>query len=980
VTSFEDVVTLAPPAQGWIEGRAYGAEGRGLAKVKVTLRGLNPQTLDSIPEGMRDMWLAQVEAMGPEVMGHMISDLRFTTTDDEGRFQIEAPADPKQPHWLHLAHPDHVSVISKGFRKAITKPVEVTLVGGGTLEVEVFSPTGAPLPAAEVKISVATQEGQGPAVRSRTLSFAYDLSRLDRDALEAAIAAEVAIAEGVVAEEGAAAEGAAAEEAATSPAPAPTGPQVFKGVPPGSIQLHAKAPGFLAHDQPLQIAAGDRQRVTIRLGVGLTLRGRVQDPQGAPIAAAMVHGYAMKGRRMTQAQATSAEDGSFTLAGLDDADFNLSVAAAGFESNSGRRAYRPGGEPIVITLQRTHGISGRVVLSSGEPGGAGLQVKVRSLDARFGGASVASTAEDGTFQLQGLAQGRYRIVVQGAGLTTLDPVKVTIKDRGLTEVEIQVSRGSTATVVVTDAGQPVEGAKLALSPSVERMMLMAQGSQESGGLTDAKGHVELLGLAPGEHTFLVTKEGYAPAEVVVVVEAGRDPQPARASLVGGATLRCRVSQADGQPFDSKTIMIVAKGADFQTPEAFQTMATTDEEGRFESEGLSAGVYTLQVMNFGMGQGGGLRPLGEVRLQAAQTTQVELRLSRASASVRGVVIRGGKPKPGVQVSVYREGNMLAGFSQTVTDEAGRFSAKDLEAGTYVVSSDGARTTVTLRDDTPSEVRLEVKAGTVSGRLLNAAGQPARNAQLALLALDATSFEDAFRPQKETDELGSFQIENVRPGRYRLLATQPGVGATSGVEFTLLPEEAHTGVELQLGHGGGLELDLTRADGKPAAGAQLALFHLELGVFTQQLEGWYATATPTADRAGRVSLKHLIPGTYALLATSATHELGVLQGVSVAEGGTATGRIALALGGSLQVEAPPGSAVEVRLAGTKVPLGGTGSPMAQLFGLARTGPEGTLELKNLPPVELEVSGKTPAGRVLSAWRGRVVSGDAGVAALR
>ncbi len=325
-------------------------------------------------------------------------------------------------------------------------------------------------------------------------------------------------------------------------------------------------------------------------------------------------------------------------------------------------------------------------------------------------------------------------------------------------------------------------------------------------------------------------------------------------------------------------------------------------------------------------------------------------------------------------------MLAGFSQTVTDEAGRFSAKDLEAGTYVVSSDGARTTVTLRDDTPSEVRLEVKAGTVSGRLLNAAGQPARNAHLALLALDATSFEDAFRPQKETDELGSFQIENVRPGRYRLLATQPGVGATSGVEFTLLPEEAHTGVELQLGHGGGLELDLTRADGKPAAGAQLALFHLELGVFTQQLEGWYATATPTADRAGRVSLKHLIPGTYALLATSATHELGVLQGVSVAEGGTATGRIALALGGSLQVEAPPGSAVEVRLAGTKVPLGGTGSPMAQLFGLARTGPEGTLELKNLPPVELEVSGKTPAGRVLSAWRGRVVSGDAGVAALR
>jgi len=965
-----DLTAFQPPAQGWIEGRVFGAGGQGLAEVQVTLRGLNQQALESFPEGMRDMWLAQVEAMGPETMAHMISNLRFTTTDEEGRFRIAAPVEPKQAHWLHVAQADHVSVVSKGFRKVISKPVEVTLVRGATLEVEVFSPTGAPLPDAEVEIK-AVKQGEGPAVRSRTLSFVYDLSRLE----PAAYLAEEEPAE--AAAEGAAVEG--GDLSAPAQAAAPKGPRVFERVPPGTVYVYADAEGFLPQKQTLQLASGGRQRVTLRLGVGLSLSGRVQDPQGAPIAEATVHGYAMNGQQMTSSQATSSKDGSFTLRGLSDSDFHLSVAAAGFDSSSGRRAYRPGPEPVVVTLARTHGVSGRVVLGSGESAGAGLQISARSLDQRYGGAGVASTGEDGSFQLQGLAQGRYRIVVQGSGLTTLDPLEVTIKDQDLVDVEIEVARGSKARVVVTQRGEPVEGAKVSLKPSAE-LMFMPSGGQESGGQTDAQGQVRLPGLAPGEFTFLVTKEGYAPAEVVIVVEAGVDPEPARVTLAGGATLKGRVTQADGQPYRAKTIMIVAKGSDFQTPEAFQTMTVTDEEGRFEREGLSAGLYTLQTMSFGMGQGGGLRPLGEVRLEAAQTTQVELQLSRASASVTGVVIRGGKPKPSVQVSVYREGNMLAGFSQAMTDEAGRFSAKELEAGTYVVSSDGARTTITLRDDTSTEVRLEVKAGTVSGRLLDPAGKPARNARLALLSLDKTSFEDAFRPQEGTDELGSFQIENVRPGRYRLLATQPGVGATAGVEFTLGVEEAQTGLELQLGRGGALELDLTRADGKAAAGAKLALFHVELGVFTQQLEGWYATTTPVANREGRVSLEHLIPGTYALLATSATHELGVLQGVSVGEGGTARGRISLAQGGDLQIEAPPGSSIEVRLAGTKVPLGGTGTPLAKLFGVARTGAAGTLTLENLPPVELEVTGETSEGRALSTWRGRVVGGDAGVVALR
>ena len=429
------------------------------------------------------------------------------------------------------------------------------------------------------------------------------------------------------------------------------------------------------------------------------------------------------------------------------------------------------------------------------------------------------------------------------------------------------------------------------------------------------------------------------------------------------------------------VMLIPKEAGFGSPEAFQNSASTDQDGRFEQTGLAAGRYVLQALEMTGAQGSsGLRPLGEVLLEASQTTSVEFRLPEASAGVKGVVIKAGQPLSGTQVMIYKEGNLLDGFAQTTTDEEGRFEAKGLSAGTYVASANGAvKTTFTLSDEAQVELRLEIKAGVVAGSIVGPGGRPAAGATVKLLRLDSSSFEDVFKDQSPSDALGTFRIEDVRPGRYRILARSPGLGVTAGLEFTLGAEEARTDLALQLGAGGTLNLEVSRADTQPAAGAGVTLYHLELGVSASLSSGWNGSATPVTDSRGRVSLAHLIPGTYALFVATSSQEQAVLGSLEIPEGATTAQRLSLAPSGALEVQAPPGSAVELTLSGSKTPVGASAAPWAQAFGLARTGPDGLLNLSHLPAVAIDVRATTPEGRSLS-WTGKIASGEKSIAILR
>ncbi|MBL4848511.1 MAG: carboxypeptidase regulatory-like domain-containing protein [Planctomycetes bacterium] len=1004
-----------------LNGRVLGPDGKGLAKATVTLRGFSEQMLKQIPEGMRAMWLAQVEKQVGGALSQMLESQETTTTDAKGRFHLAGAKTPKDPHWLSVQHPTHVNVFSSSFTKEIKTPVEVTLVQGATLTVRLVAPGGAKVEQPNVTVAPEDPESLGKVV-SRSLNFSYDLTFETPDhsvqtaqakiraAQKGTVKTETQVDKAVAedSEESAALAEASSsgedealvEEASASDvgkwvqlisgdtvavASDDSSVRVFEGVPPGSLKVSGSAQGFRTTSETILLSSGESRELTISLEVGLAISGHVRSRSGKPIGEAHVSAFSMGGQSRRQIQATSDAQGAFTLRGLEDASYQVSAYAEGYEYNYRQaRSVRPGGEPLVILLDDTYHVRGRVLGPDGQPAAQGLQVSAKNTKQRYSAVAAASTGEGGTFDLAGLSAGTHVITVSGGDMTTLDPVTVVIKSADVEGVEVKVASGASAKVVVTDRGIPVAGVSLSVASGVDlaNNYFGRRMAQTGGQETDEKGVFVLKGLAPGEYEISARKEGFAPAKAVLVVDSDQEPRDVRIALVAGAVLQCRVLHADGTPFASKMIMIIPKDASLSSPAAFENTVSTSPEGRFEKKGLAAGNYMLQCLEMTSKKGGsGLRPIGEVRLEPSQTTSVELRLEEASASVTGVVIKAGKPLAGTQVAVYREGNLMAGFARTMTDDEGRFSAEGLSAGTYVVSANGAaKTSVTLSNNTPVEVRLEIKAGVVAGSLIGPDGQPAVAAGVTLQRLDEVSLEDTFKPQSQTDDLGTFRIEDVRPGRYRLLSHVPGVGATRGIEFTLGADEARTGLELKLGVGGGLTLEVMRADGKPAAGAQITLYHLELAVFSNQIGGWNAASTPVTNRHGKATLTHLIPGTYALFVGSTSHQMAVVSQIQVSDGASQTRRLDLTPGGSLEIQGPPGSTVEVSLAGSKAPLGGTGSPWAQLFGLAKTGPDGTLTLPYLPAVQVEVRVKTPEGRTLGPWKGAITSGDTAIATLR
>ena len=149
--------------------------------------------------------------------------------------------------------------------------------------------------------------------------------------------------------------------------------------------------GVVDHDfTPLAIAAwvleGDTLvEVDLDVRRGLALQGRVIDPEGRAVPDVSVDGWSTESS--AQAHAWSGEDGTFTLEGLPDEP--ILVEAGGFGTPWRRhsvRGVRPGGEEIVLRLERGAELRGRVIDGrSGEPSEAAVLLVPLVSEAEYGG-------------------------------------------------------------------------------------------------------------------------------------------------------------------------------------------------------------------------------------------------------------------------------------------------------------------------------------------------------------------------------------------------------------------------------------------------------------------------------------------------------------------------------------------------------------------------------------------------------------------
>jgi len=122
---------------------------------------------------------------------------------------------------------------------------------------------------------------------------------------------------------------------------------------------------------------------------GFAMEGTVTDPQGRPVAGAMVGQYIKRQRHSDAARATTNENGHYRLPSCDPGKYVLAVVADGFAPNSRSVSLTAEQRSFDLQLQRGESIRLRIVDQDGKPVagafiGAGLDREILLLDNTHG--------------------------------------------------------------------------------------------------------------------------------------------------------------------------------------------------------------------------------------------------------------------------------------------------------------------------------------------------------------------------------------------------------------------------------------------------------------------------------------------------------------------------------------------------------------------------------------------------------------------
>lgn len=187
-------------------------------------------------------------------------------------------------------------------------------------------------------------------------------------------------------------------------------------------------------------------------------------------------------------------------------------------------------------------------------------------------------------------------------------------------------------------------------------------------------------------------------------------------------------------------------------------------------------------------------------------------------------------PGLQVMVYRAGRPLKSVAAGVTDDRGVYRIAGLEPGSYTVANtarqleDGRSllptflgATANPQDAKSVEVRLDEEAAGLDidplpGRLYKLSGKVISSAPVSLLV-----YSDIGQRQVSVDPGGRFQLDQLSPGSYQLLAESAGLAAYR----KLLLNGDMENVVLEMAPAPTLRIRWEE-DGKPVDGREISAF--------------------------------------------------------------------------------------------------------------------------------------------------------------
>ena len=408
------------------------------------------------------------------------------------------------------------------------------------------------------------------------------------------------------------------------------------------------------------------------------------------------------------------------------------------------------------------------------------------------------------------------------------------------------SHGFVSGRVTNYSGEPVTGAEVSFEPS-------GHGARTA---PDGTYHLE---LPTGSFTVFVNASGYVPVCWTSHGSSRSCATPEAVTIVGGETLEGidlvigRYTRVSGHVTDNFGTPIF--GARVEVEDSWDE---TDADGRysvFPDDGEQA-VWVFapgHVSEYWTSSGGTTDEELAERLYVENGTDqvyenIDFSLSRLGSITGRITDQTGESLTGAWVSLLTETGCTYCQLTTTTDEEGRYYIEGVTPGTYYLNArtegllaeywsasgnafEGADADSFQVSPDTQAIELDISLSfpaRISGQLTSASGDYLHNGSVRAIPLfDCSGCEPFDLP----DNSGSYTIEWLRPGKYRLLANITpyfpefwtiGGGSMDDSQVITVGEGAQlTGFDFNLSKGGHVQGTVTNSGGGAIPGATVTL---------------------------------------------------------------------------------------------------------------------------------------------------------------
>lgn len=302
--------------------------------------------------------------------------------------------------------------------------------------------------------------------------------------------------------------------------------------------------------------------------------------------------------------------------------------------------------------------------------------------------------------------------------------------------------------------------------------------------SDASGHFELNGLLEARYLLIVRATGYQPNNGFAA-DAGA--QEVEISLQPSAALSGRVVDAvTGEPVTRFSVAAsAAPDPAFITAQMRQRFNHPNGEFTYVDARPGTVVLIAESEGYAGGRSEPMTILAEQRL-----TGIVVRLEKGATITGSLTSRDGKPVAGAQVTlgaatspaadnpfarVLAEQLRSASRKRAVSDAEGRFNIPGVLAGNFKVraehadysAADSAELVCDGRSNLLVPVLVMERGGMVKGTVKRPDGTPDPRATVMISASDPGLM---FSRSVTTSSDGSYEIRGLKPGSYRIVATQ------------------------------------------------------------------------------------------------------------------------------------------------------------------------------------------------------------------